>query len=76
MDCIPIFLCMLMAMAEKIEAAIGPVPALIRLLSSPDIITWFMLFPNRWRHKFKLDYQFFEVAYITSTDKIGKKWMW
>jgi len=39
------------------------------------IIAWMMIFPKRWREQFGIDYQFFEIAYVTSTDKIGKKWM-
>lgn len=39
------------------------------------VSAWIMIFPKQWRHQFKLRHHFLEIAYITSTDEIGAKWM-
>ena len=36
---------------------------------------WIMIFPDKWRKFFGLRHQFLELAFITSTDEIGVKWM-
>jgi len=36
---------------------------------------WIMLFPDKWRKHFNLSHEFLQLAFITSTDEIGVKWM-